>query len=39
MWTLESVEAALAGLSSGSGFMREDTLALAAETIGFGQAE
>jgi len=37
MWTLESVEAALAGLSSGSGFMCEDTLALAAETIGFGR--
>ncbi len=39
MWTLESVEAALAGLSSGSGFMCEDTLALAAETIGFSPAE
>ena len=37
MWTLESAEAALAGLSSGSGFMCEDTLALAAETIGFGR--
>ena len=41
MWTLESVEAVLAGLSSGSGSgsgsMCEDTLALAAETIGFGR--
>jgi NAD(P)-dependent dehydrogenase (short-subunit alcohol dehydrogenase family) len=35
MWTLESVGRALAGLSSGAGFMSEDTLALAAETIGF----
>jgi len=39
-WTLESVGQALAGLSSGSGFVCEDTLALAAETIGFpGRAE
>ena len=40
MWTLESVGRALAGLSSGAGFMCEDTLALASETIGFpGRAE
>ena len=40
MWTLESVGQALAGLSSGSGFVSEDTLALATETIGFpGRAE
>jgi NAD(P)-dependent dehydrogenase (short-subunit alcohol dehydrogenase family) len=35
MWTLESVGQALAGLSSGAGFICEDTLALATETIGF----
>ncbi len=35
MWTLESVGRALAGLSSGAGFMCEDTLGLASETIGF----
>jgi NAD(P)-dependent dehydrogenase (short-subunit alcohol dehydrogenase family) len=35
MWTLESVGQALAGLSSGAGFMCEDTLGLATETIGF----
>jgi hypothetical protein len=35
MWTLESVGQALAGLSSGAGFMCEDTLALATGTIGF----
>jgi NAD(P)-dependent dehydrogenase (short-subunit alcohol dehydrogenase family) len=35
MWTLESVGQALAGLSSGTGFGCEDTLALATETIGF----
>jgi NAD(P)-dependent dehydrogenase (short-subunit alcohol dehydrogenase family) len=35
MWTLESVERALAGLSSGTGFMCEETLGLASETIGF----
>jgi NAD(P)-dependent dehydrogenase (short-subunit alcohol dehydrogenase family) len=35
MWTPESVGQALAGLSSGAGFMCEDTLALATETIGF----
>jgi hypothetical protein len=35
MWTPESVGQALAGLSSGTGFMCEDTLALATETIGF----
>ncbi|MGH3252133.1 MAG: SDR family NAD(P)-dependent oxidoreductase [Trebonia sp.] len=38
MWTLESVQRALAGLSSGAGFMCEDTLALASETIGFPAA-
>src|SRR5579859_4105937 len=35
MWTLESVQRALAGMSSGAGFMCEDTLGLASETIGF----
>jgi NAD(P)-dependent dehydrogenase (short-subunit alcohol dehydrogenase family) len=35
MWTPESVERALAGLSSGSGFVCEETLGLASETIGF----
>jgi 3-oxoacyl-[acyl-carrier protein] reductase len=35
MWTLESIGQALAGLSSGAGFMCEDTLALSTETIGF----
>jgi NAD(P)-dependent dehydrogenase (short-subunit alcohol dehydrogenase family) len=35
MWTLESVGRALAGLSSGAGFMCEDTVGLASETIGF----
>jgi len=35
MWTLESVGRALAGLSSEAGFLCEDTLALASETIGF----
>src|SRR6516162_6560423 len=35
MWTLESVGRALAGLSSAAGFMCEDTLSLASETIGF----
>ena len=35
MWTLESVQRALAGLSSGSGFVCEETLGLASETIGF----
>ena len=35
MWTLEAVGEALAGLSSAAGFMCEDTLALASETIGF----
>jgi 3-oxoacyl-[acyl-carrier protein] reductase len=39
MWTLESVGRALAGLSSGAGFMSEDTLALATETIGFPGGE
>jgi NAD(P)-dependent dehydrogenase (short-subunit alcohol dehydrogenase family) len=38
MWTLESVERALGGLSSGAGFMCEDTLGLASETIGFLRA-
>jgi len=39
MWTLDSVAAALAGFEtgpSGAGFLCEDTLALATETIGFG---
>ena len=38
MWTLDSVAAALAGFEtgpSGAGFLCEDTLALASETIGF----
>ena len=35
MWTLEAVAEALNGLSSAAGFMCEDTLALASETIGF----
>jgi 3-oxoacyl-[acyl-carrier protein] reductase len=35
MWTLESVGRALAGLASGAGFLCEDTLSLASETIGF----
>jgi NAD(P)-dependent dehydrogenase (short-subunit alcohol dehydrogenase family) len=35
MWTLESVGRALAGLTSAAGFMCEDTLGLASETIGF----
>jgi hypothetical protein len=35
MWTLDSVGRALAGLPSGPGFMCDDTLALATETIGF----
>jgi NAD(P)-dependent dehydrogenase (short-subunit alcohol dehydrogenase family) len=39
MWTLESVHAALgpafAGAPAGAGFMCEDTLALASQTIGF----
>jgi NAD(P)-dependent dehydrogenase (short-subunit alcohol dehydrogenase family) len=40
MWTLEAVGRALAGWSSGTGFMCEDTLALATETIGFsGRAD
>jgi 3-oxoacyl-[acyl-carrier protein] reductase len=38
MWTLESVGRALSGLSSTAGFMCEDTLALATETIGFPPA-
>ena len=35
MWTLDSVARALAGLSPGAGFVCEDTLSLASETIGF----
>jgi NAD(P)-dependent dehydrogenase (short-subunit alcohol dehydrogenase family) len=35
MWTLEDVGEALGGLTSGAGFMSEDTLGLATETIGF----
>jgi hypothetical protein len=38
MWTLESVGRALSELSSTAGFMCEDTLALATETIGFPPA-
>jgi NAD(P)-dependent dehydrogenase (short-subunit alcohol dehydrogenase family) len=38
MWTPESVGRALAGLSSGAGFVCEDTLGLASETIGFPRA-
>jgi NAD(P)-dependent dehydrogenase (short-subunit alcohol dehydrogenase family) len=41
MWTLEAVQRALAPMSgrdpAGAGFACEDTLALATETIGFGQ--
>lgn len=39
MWTLDAVGQAIGGLSSGGtpGFACEDTLALAEETIGFGQ--
>jgi NAD(P)-dependent dehydrogenase (short-subunit alcohol dehydrogenase family) len=39
MWTLDAVASALAGFAtgpSGAGFLCEDTLALASETIGFG---
>jgi hypothetical protein len=39
MWTLDSVGQALAGLSSTTGFMCEDTLALATETIGFPERD
>jgi len=42
MWTLESVAAALSGFEtgpSGAGFLCEDTLALATETIGFGTSQ
>ncbi len=40
MWTLDAIASALSGFStgpSGAGFLCEDTLALASETIGFGQ--
>jgi NAD(P)-dependent dehydrogenase (short-subunit alcohol dehydrogenase family) len=39
MWTLDAIARALSGYStgpSGAGFLCEDTLALASETIGFG---
>ena len=39
MWTLDAVTSALEGFATGSagaGFLCEDTLALATETIGFG---
>jgi hypothetical protein len=40
MWTAESVaaamESAFTGDGTGAGFVCEDTLALAGETIGFG---
>ncbi len=41
MWTLEAIASALAGFETGpadAGFLCEDTLALASETIGFGGA-
>ena len=40
MWTLDAIASALAGFAtgpSGAGFLCEDTLALASETIGFGR--
>ncbi|HUB38873.1 MAG TPA: SDR family NAD(P)-dependent oxidoreductase [Streptosporangiaceae bacterium] len=39
MWTLDAIASALAGFATGpadAGFLCEDTLALASETIGFG---
>jgi NAD(P)-dependent dehydrogenase (short-subunit alcohol dehydrogenase family) len=39
MWTLSSVGRALEGMTSAAGFMCEDTLALASQTIGFPAAE
>jgi NAD(P)-dependent dehydrogenase (short-subunit alcohol dehydrogenase family) len=39
MWTLDAIASALSGFAtgpSGAGFLCEDTLALASETIGFG---
>lgn len=42
MWTLDAIAAALAGFEtgpSGAGFLCEDTLALASETIGFGAGQ
>lgn len=41
MWTLDSIASALAGFEtgpSGAGFLCEDTIALASDTIGFGPA-
>ena len=38
MWTLDAIAGALAGFETGpsdAGFLCEDTLALASETIGF----
>jgi len=42
MWTLDAIASALAGFETGpagAGFLCEDTLALASETIGFGGAQ
>jgi len=42
MWTLDAVASALAGFETGpadAGFLCEDTLALASETIGFGAGQ
>jgi hypothetical protein len=42
MWTLDAIADALAGFAtgpSGAGFLCEDTMALATETIGFGAGE
>jgi NAD(P)-dependent dehydrogenase (short-subunit alcohol dehydrogenase family) len=42
MWTLDAIASALAGFETGpadAGFLCEDTLALATETIGFGGAQ
>jgi hypothetical protein len=39
MWTLDAIASALSGFAtgpSGAGFLCEDTIALADETIGFG---
>jgi hypothetical protein len=39
MWTLDAIAGALAGFETGpaeAGFLCEETLALASETIGFG---
>ena len=42
MWTLDAIASALAGFETGpadAGFLCEDTLALASETIGFGAGQ